>query len=74
MSQDEKNKGLYQKYLVSRADGTQRDDAKYFVLRYDECPKARMALRLYATLQEKDYPQLAVDVKAELDRFEKGAP
>ena len=69
----EADKGLYQKYYVSRTDGKERENAKYFVLRYDECPKARMALRLYATLQEKDYPQLAVDVKAEMDNFEGSA-
>jgi hypothetical protein len=44
-----KNKMLYQKYHVEKADGTPCDpNAQYFVLRIDKDPHARVAVQAYA--------------------------
>jgi hypothetical protein len=47
--------GLYNKYHISKSDGSECDpDAKYFVLRYDKLDAngkaARVALKAYAML------------------------
>ena len=47
MSDNER--GFYQKYIVQKASGNPVDpEARYFVLRVDEDPAARAALRTYA--------------------------
>lgn len=66
-------KGLYKKYIVKRADGSPTDpDAKYFVLRIDTDPHARVALEVYAALVREDNPVLAVDILLWLDQMEEG--
>jgi hypothetical protein len=56
-------KGLYGKYRISK-DGESTDpDARYFVLRYDTDPHARVAMVAYAESVERDNPQLARDLK-----------
>lgn len=52
-------KGLYKKYNVTKADGSEIEPkARYFVLRYDTDPAARQALMVYAELVGKENPVL----------------
>ncbi len=71
--------GLYGKYLISKADGSELDsDAKYFVLRYDAKgdSAALSALFAYAEMicdPDPDFPEihnpeLARDLRVELGR------
>jgi hypothetical protein len=60
-------KGLYQKYVVTKADGLPVDpNAVYFVLRLDTKDfygyASRNAIRLYAKLIKRINPQLASDI------------
>lgn len=69
--------GLYRKFNVSRVDGRDapggdRHGARYFVLDLDHDPRAREALRTYADECEDDYPQLAADLRAQIDRIHPG--
>jgi hypothetical protein len=64
-----KGRGLYQKYLVHRTDGSDAKGGKhhgcsYFVL--DLCcdPHARAAIKAYADSCKADYPKLAADLYA----------
>lgn len=59
--------GLYGKYKIEKTDGHTIDpDAKYFVLRYDTDPHARVALEAYAnSIWTKNY-LLAIEIMAEL--------
>ena len=60
--------GLYDKYIVTKADGSSVDlEAQYFVLRIDTDPCARLALRTYITQCAYQHPQLALDLKHWLD-------
>lgn len=59
--------GLYPKYEVTKADGTTDEDAVYFVLRLDTDHFARTAVGLYAALIETDNPELASDLRADLE-------
>ncbi len=70
--------GLIHKFNVSRVDGRDapggdRHGARYFVLDLDHDPHAKPALRAYAESCEDDYPQLAADLLAQIDRIELGA-
>jgi hypothetical protein len=57
------DKGVYGKYVLSKADGTPLDpEACYFVLRLDKDKAARMAAMEYA--RHCDNRQLAVDLTA----------
>lgn len=63
-----KSPGLYQKYIVTRTDGTDRPGGKHdgcghFVLDVDCDPHALPALEAYADSCEEDYPQLASDLR-----------
>lgn len=66
-----RKKGLYNKYIVSKADGSQTDpDAQYFVLRLDERQSdenhlraCRKAIQTYAKAIEKTLPFLAQDLR-----------
>ncbi|MCM2331493.1 MAG: hypothetical protein NDI70_09370 [Pseudomonas sagittaria] len=69
--------GPYNKYHVHRLDGRDapggdRHGARYFVLDLDHDPHAREALRTYADECEDAYPQLAADLRAEIDRLHLG--
>jgi hypothetical protein len=56
--------GLYEKYLVTKADGTPTDpNAVYFVLRLDTDKLARLAALRYAALVARQNPQLAQDLR-----------
>jgi len=64
----ERTLGLYEKYLVQRADGSTADGGKHehcrhFVLDIDHDPLAATCLGLYADLCETSYPQLAHDLR-----------
>ena len=67
-------KGLYQKYAVSKADGSAVDpDAIYFVLRLDKgeyVDACRMALDAFAMAIWLENPTLADDCIALLERLE----
>ncbi|WP_018991273.1 SUMF1/EgtB/PvdO family nonheme iron enzyme [Aromatoleum toluclasticum] len=70
--------GLIHKFNVSRVDGRDapggdRHGARYFVLDLDHDPHAKPALRAYAESCEDNYPQLAADLLAQIDRIELGA-
>jgi hypothetical protein len=64
----ERDRGLYEKYIVQRADGATGDGRKHehcrhFVLDVDHDPLAGPCLNLYADLCEMSYPQLARDLR-----------
>jgi len=65
--------GMYAKFETRRLDGRDlpggdKDGASYFVLDYAQDPYARIALSAYADACENDLPQLASDLRAELER------
>jgi hypothetical protein len=65
----DKTKGLYNKFAVSRNDGSSEPGGKhygceYFVLDIDHDPHAIAALHAYADSCETDYPALAADLRA----------
>lgn len=63
-------KGLYGKYVISKADGSTVDpDADYFVLRLDTDARARHAARTYARNIESVNPKLAADIRERCDRY-----
>ena len=47
---NDKKRGLYQKYLVAKAEGDTDPNAVYFVLRLDTDESARIAALTYSTL------------------------
>ena len=60
-------KGLYNKYIIIKANGKKVDpDARYFVLRIDTDPHARIALRAYGKSVKKENPKLAAEIEAYL--------
>lgn len=70
------SKGLIQKYIVKRADGTHRegqkhDGCEYFVLDLAHDKFAGKALLAYAMACEDEYPLLARDLLAKLDVMDK---
>jgi hypothetical protein len=61
--QPDSQRGYYLKYKIEKADGTPLDpNAKYFVLRHDNSPAARVALAIYANEVKQEYPELAKDL------------
>lgn len=55
--------GLFDKYIVHKADGTPCDeDAIYFVLRLDTDPFAQTAAHFYAFLCHQQNPALSADL------------
>lgn len=57
------DKGLYNKYIVSKVDGSPVDeDAVYFVLRLDTDFAARTAMAVYADVVRGRNPVLAGDI------------
>lgn len=66
-SDPDKERGLYGKYYVSRADGIERDGARYFVLDYGRDPIAQRALSIYSSIaREQGFGQLADDLDEQL--------
>jgi hypothetical protein len=65
-------RGLYNKYIVTRTDGTSEPGKKhehchYFVLDLIHDPHAIKALHAYATSCAKTHPQLSQDLFKMLD-------
>lgn len=66
------NEGLQSKFRVARVDGRDapggdKANARYFVLDYVHDENARAALMLYADLCEDDLPELAADLRSQLE-------
>ena len=62
---------LYNKYVVTKADGSSVDpEAQYFILRIDTDPAARYALNAYALHIFKDNPQFAGELLAWIEKCE----
>ncbi len=62
------NRGLYQKFNVSRKDGRDapggdREGAEYFTLDLTHDPFAKVALRAYADACQDALPELAADIR-----------
>jgi len=67
-SDPERARGLYDKYVVHRLDGSteagrKHERCRHFVLDLDHDPIAPICLKLYADLCESTYPQLARDLR-----------
>lgn len=67
-----RERGLYRKYQVQRADGRdapgeEHADCHYYVLDLACDPFAAPALRAYADACEAEYPDLASDLRKEAD-------
>ena len=65
----DKTRGLYQKFVVTRTDGSsapggKHEGCEYFVLDPAHDPHAKAALLAYAESCKLDYPLLAHDVRA----------
>lgn len=61
------SQGLYNKFIVERVDGRDREggdkaDARYFVLDYINDSYAKHALVAYAEACQDEYPDLAKDL------------
>ncbi len=64
---DDKERGLYNKFRVTRTDerdapGDRHWQCEYFVLDLTHDPHALPAIQAYANSCGADYPQLAVDI------------
>lgn len=63
-------KGLYNKYIIQKVDGTPIDpSANYFVLRLDTDPHARAAARLYANRIYHENPLLSEDIWEKCNKY-----
>ena len=63
---DDKERGVYKKFIVERTDGDPKDkhiDCFYFVLDMDHDPFALPALDAYADACQSTHPGLAADVR-----------
>jgi len=65
-----KIEGLYNKYIITKADGTPVDpNADYFVLRLDTDSNARGALRNYANRIQGKNPLLSQELRDRCDKY-----
>lgn len=74
----DKNRGLYEKFTVTRNDGSSEPSGKhhgceYFVLDLMHDKHAAAALRAYADSCVDEYPLLAADLRHKLDDAEASA-
>lgn len=63
----DKTRGLYDKFIVTRTDGSsspggRHDGCQYFVLDLTHDPFADEALRIYAQQCKREYPLLSEDI------------
>lgn len=70
----DKERGLYNKFNVTRTDGSsgpggKHESCMYFVLDLAHDPHAMPALTAYANSCERDYPKLAWDLRDARDIF-----
>lgn len=75
LTNDKSQRGVYEKYEVTRTDGTSGFGRKhygcsYFVLDTHCDPHAVAALRAYAASCESTFPQLASDLLDQADKLE----
>jgi hypothetical protein len=68
---DDKNRGLYGKFIVERTDGRsapgeKHENCEYFVLDLTHDPFALSALDAYAEACEEKYPALAKDLRGKV--------
>ena len=68
-SKPDTEQGLFQKFVVTRTDGSsgpggKHEGCEYFVLDIDHDPMAKWALEAYANACETTHPQLAADLRA----------
>lgn len=73
---EDETEGLYQKFWVSRTDGSslpgeKHEKCRYFVLDLVHDEHAPAALRAYAGSCAEEYPELAADLLLEADRMER---
>ena len=73
-SKSNSEQGLYTKFRVARIDGRDvaggdRHGARYFVLDLDHDEHALPAIRAYIESCEDEYPSLAGDLRAQVDRI-----
>jgi hypothetical protein len=59
-------RGLYQKYRVTRGSDGGLCSGRFFVLKYDTDPHARVAVRAYADSVEEQNPTLARDIRLQI--------
>ena len=67
LNKDDANRGLYQKFKVTRTDGSHRpgrrhENCAYFVLDLNHDPFAIPALKAYAKACRKKFPALSADI------------
>jgi len=65
-------KGIYNKYVVEKTDGTTDPEADYFVLRIDKDVHARRAAIAYADSIKEENPNLAFDIRQRVAKYEGG--
>lgn len=65
-------KGIYDKYIVIKTDGTTDPEADYFALRIDKDPHARKAAIAYAESIQEENPNLAFDIRMRVSKYEGG--
>ncbi len=65
----DKQKGLYQKYQVTKVEGKTDPEAIYIVLRVDTDMHARLAVLLYSALIAKTYHKLSFDLNVMLHKL-----
>lgn len=77
----DRTRGLYNKYIVRRADGREDPSAEYFVLRLDRGnPASIAAIVAYARAIASTHPQLSADLLtrygtvAVVERLDRGKP
>ena len=59
--------GWVHKYIVKLRSGRRKDrNAKYFVLRFDRDPHARVAMAAYADSVESVNPEFAEDIRKKI--------
>ncbi len=64
---DDKDLGLYSKYIIKRLDGSsdpggKHEDCNYFVLDFKHDEYAKEAIKAYAKACKNEYPQLSKDL------------
>ncbi|MBK8035273.1 MAG: hypothetical protein IPK17_38375 [Chloroflexi bacterium] len=64
------DRGLYQKYIITKRETGEEVKRPAFVLLPDRDPHARAALRAYADAVEADNPALAADLRSWMDSVE----
>ncbi len=71
---DDTDRGIYQKYVVERTDGSsgpgeRHEGCEYFVLDLNHDPYAVSALRAYLFACRRSHPLLAEDLQAKIDEI-----